>query len=39
MRDAYNRPLSAEEQKQLEVDPSYFAEITSCAPTDPARGG
>jgi len=27
MRDAYNRPLSAEEQKQLEVDPSYFAEI------------
>jgi len=27
MRDAYNRPLSATEQKQLEVDPSYFAEI------------
>jgi Tol biopolymer transport system component len=27
MRDAYNRQLSAEEQKQLEVDPSYFAEI------------
>jgi len=27
MRDAYNRPLSAAEQKQLEVDPSYFAEI------------
>jgi Tol biopolymer transport system component len=27
MRDAYNRTLSAEEQKQLEVDPSYFAEI------------
>jgi len=27
MRDAYNRPLTAEEQKQLEVDPSYFAEI------------
>jgi Tol biopolymer transport system component len=27
MRDAYNRSLSAAEQKQLEVDPSYFAEI------------
>jgi Tol biopolymer transport system component len=27
MRDAYNRPLSAAEQKQLELDPSYFAEI------------
>lgn len=27
MRDAYNRELSAEEAKQLEVDPSYFAEI------------
>jgi Tol biopolymer transport system component len=27
MREAYNRPLSAAEQKQLEVDPSYFAEI------------
>jgi Tol biopolymer transport system component len=27
MRDAYNRTLNAEEQKQLEVDPSYFAEI------------
>ena len=27
MRDAYNRTLTAEEQKQLEVDPSYFAEI------------
>jgi Tol biopolymer transport system component len=27
MRDAYNRTLSSEEQKQLEVDPSYFAEI------------
>jgi Tol biopolymer transport system component len=27
MRDAYNRRLSAAEQKQLEVDPSYFAEI------------
>jgi Tol biopolymer transport system component len=27
MRDAYNRTLSAEEQKQLELDPSYFAEI------------
>ena len=27
MRDAYNRTLSAEQQKQLEVDPSYFAEI------------
>ncbi len=27
MRDAYNRPLSDKEQKQLETDPSYFAEI------------
>jgi len=27
MRDAYNRQLSPAEQKQLEVDPSYFAEI------------
>ena len=27
MRDAYNRTLSAAEQKQLEVDPSYFGEI------------
>jgi Tol biopolymer transport system component len=27
MRDAYNRPLSAADQKQLETDPSYFAEI------------
>ena len=27
MRDAYNRALSAPEQKQLEIDPSYFAEI------------
>jgi Tol biopolymer transport system component len=27
MRDAYNRTLSAEETKQLEVDPSYFGEI------------
>lgn len=27
MRDAYNRPLSAEETKQLELDPSYFGEI------------
>ncbi len=27
MRDAYNRPLSAAEQKQLEVDPSFFGEI------------
>jgi Tol biopolymer transport system component len=26
-RDAYERQLSAAEQKQLEVDPSYFAEI------------
>jgi Tol biopolymer transport system component len=26
-RDAYDRPLSAAEQKQLETDPSYFAEI------------
>ena len=27
MRDAYNRPLTDAEKKQLEVDPSYFAEI------------
>jgi len=27
MRDAYNRPLSAKEQKQLQTDPSYFGEI------------
>ena len=27
MRDAYNRPLSDAEKKQLEVDPSFFAEI------------
>ena len=27
MRNAYNRPLTAVEQKQLEVDASYFAEI------------
>jgi len=27
MRDAYNRTLSPAEQKQLETDPSYFAEI------------
>ena len=27
MRDAYNRELSEDERKQLEVDPSYFAEI------------
>ena len=27
MRDAYNRTLSAQEQKQLETDPSFFAEI------------
>src|SRR5215212_8814997 len=27
MRDAYGRALSAAEQKQLEVDPSFFAEI------------
>jgi Tol biopolymer transport system component len=27
MRDAYNRTLTAAEQKQLDVDPSYFAEI------------
>lgn len=27
MRDAYNRELSAAEQKQLELDPSYFGEI------------
>ena len=27
MRDAYNRQLSPDEQKQLEIDPSFFAEI------------
>jgi Tol biopolymer transport system component len=27
MRDAYSRTLTAAEQKQLEIDPSYFAEI------------
>jgi Tol biopolymer transport system component len=27
MRDAYNRPLSAAEEKQLATDPSYFGEI------------
>lgn len=27
MRDAYNRPLSPEEEKMLEENPSYFAEI------------
>jgi Tol biopolymer transport system component len=27
MRDAYNRTLSAAEKKQLETDPSFFAEI------------
>jgi len=27
MRDAYNRTLTGEEQKQLGIDPSYFAEI------------
>ena len=27
MRDAYNRTLTEQEQKQLEIDPSYFAEI------------
>ena len=27
MRDAYNRTLTAAEKKQLETDPSYFAEI------------
>src|SRR5437762_10383457 len=27
MRDAYNRPLSDAEKRQLETDPSYFAEI------------
>jgi Tol biopolymer transport system component len=26
-RDAYNRPLTEQEEKQLEIDPSYFAEI------------
>jgi Tol biopolymer transport system component len=32
MRDAYNRPLSPKEQKQLETDPSYFAEIYIMRP-------
>ncbi len=27
IRDAYNRPLSADERKQLDSDPSFFAEI------------
>ena len=27
MRDAYNRTLSAQEQKQLETDPSFYGEI------------
>jgi Tol biopolymer transport system component len=27
MRDAYNRPLTGAEQKQLELDPSFFGEI------------
>ena len=27
MRDAYNRPLDDKEKKQLETDPSFFAEI------------
>jgi Tol biopolymer transport system component len=27
MRDAYNRPLNDAERKQLDADPSYFAEI------------
>ncbi|CAN5365585.1 M28 family peptidase [soil metagenome] len=27
MRDAYNRKLTAEEQKKLEMDPSYYGEI------------
>src|SRR5438270_493375 len=27
MRDAYNRPLTDAEKKQLDTDPSYFAEI------------
>lgn len=27
MRDAYNRTLSATEEKQLQIDPSYFAEV------------
>ena len=27
MRDAYNRTLTPAEQKQLETDPSYFAEV------------
>jgi len=27
MRDAYNRTLSSAEQKQLELDPSFFAEV------------
>ena len=27
MRDGYNRPLSPAEQKQIEIDPSFFGEI------------
>ena len=32
IRDAYNRPLSDAERKQLETDPSYFAEIYLMRP-------
>jgi Tol biopolymer transport system component len=37
-RDAYNRPLTAVEQKQLETDPSYFGEIY-IMPTDADGSG
>ncbi len=37
-RDAYNRALSAVEQKQLETDPSYFGEIY-IMPTDADGSG
>ena len=37
-RQAYERPLSAKEQKQLETDPSYFAEIY-IMPADPDGSG
>ncbi len=37
-RDAYNRPLSEAERKQLQVDPSYFGEIY-IMPADPDGSG
>ena len=37
-RQAYDHPLTAKEQKQLETDPSYFAEIY-IMPADPDGSG